>query len=223
MPPPLAVLRTVRCVCIDVPGLLLRVSSSTSADGIAEIQQRFARVLARLALSLTISHADRLPPVGGFTLMWNQTSHLDHLIVGLAVSRPFFTLYNNAVARFPLYGRILRDSGHVHVDRTDPAQWRPAIARAAARVAAGECVIVSPEGTRSRDGALLPFKKGAFQLACAAARPIVCLTVRGAHEALPRGAFVVRPGRITVDFSPPIATDAAEDVVMARVAAALRV
>lgn len=229
----LALLRTLRCVCIDLPRCFLPaaapwhpIASSATPHGLADIRRQFARIYARLGLRLTIAHAWRLPLVGGFVVMWNQTSHLDHLVFPLVMPRPFFSLYNNEVARLPLYGRVMRDSGHVHVDRHDPAQWRPAITRAAARVAAGECVVVSPEGTRSRDGALLPFKRGAFQLALAARRPIVPVRIVGAHDALPRGRFVVRPGEIHVEFSPPIATadsDADDPApLMARVAAALR-
>jgi 1-acyl-sn-glycerol-3-phosphate acyltransferase len=137
--------------------------------------------------------------------MWNQESHLDHLVLALAVPRPFFSLYNNAVASTPLYGAYLRKHGHVHVDRHNEAQWRPAIASAAARVSAGECVLVSPEGTRSSDGQLLPMKRGAFLLARQACRPLICVTLVGGHERLPRGAMVVRPGPLHVEFSEPLA------------------
>jgi 1-acyl-sn-glycerol-3-phosphate acyltransferase len=100
----------------------------------------------------------------------------------------------------------MRRSGHFHVDRTDEAQWRASVARAAEAVRAGACVLVSPEGTRSRDGRLLPMKRGAFLLAAAAQRPVVCVTVVGGHDRLPRGSPVVRAGPLRVVFSEPIAT-----------------
>jgi 1-acyl-sn-glycerol-3-phosphate acyltransferase len=67
--------------------------------------------------------------------------------------------------------------------------------------------LISPEGTRSWDGRLLPMKRGAFLLARAARRPIVCVIVRGAHERLPRGSFAVRPGAIEIELSEPIEID----------------
>jgi 1-acyl-sn-glycerol-3-phosphate acyltransferase len=137
--------------------------------------------------------------------MWNQTSHLDHLALAAAMPRTFHTLYNNAVAKTPLYGSYLRRSGHFHVDRGDEAQWRRSVAEAARRVREGACVLVSPEGTRSWDGRLLPMKRGAFLLALAAGRPIVCVTVAGGVARLPRGAAAVRPGLMKIDFSAPIA------------------
>src|SRR5215470_18118401 len=136
--------------------------------------------------------------------MWNQTSHLDHLVLPAAIPRPFHSLYNNELRDTPIYGRYLADSGHFWVDRTDEAQWRPQLAKVAARVREGACVLVSPEGTRSWDGRLLPMKRGAFLLAREAGRPIVCVTVIGAGARLPRGAAAVRPGPVRIVLSPPI-------------------
>jgi 1-acyl-sn-glycerol-3-phosphate acyltransferase len=101
----------------------------------------------------------------------------------------------------------MKRTGHVHVDRADEAQWRAGVARAAARAREGACVLVSPEGTRSWDGELLPMKRGAFMLAAQSTRPIVCVTVIGGHERLPRGSPFVRRGAIRVVFSEPIATE----------------
>jgi 1-acyl-sn-glycerol-3-phosphate acyltransferase len=107
------------------------------------------------------------------------------------------------VRAVPFYGAYLARHGHVWLDRNDEAQWRPAIASAAARVRAGECVVVSPEGTRSRDGRLLPMKRGAFMLAEQSQRPIVLVTVIGGHARMPRGSPIVRAGRMRVVFSEP--------------------
>jgi 1-acyl-sn-glycerol-3-phosphate acyltransferase len=136
--------------------------------------------------------------------MWNQESHLDHLVLTAAMPRPIFTTFNNEVRAVPFYGTYLAKHGHVWLDRNDESQWRPAIAGAAARVQKGECVVVSPEGTRSRDGRLLPMKRGAFLLAEQSQRPIVLVTVIGGHRLMPRGSPIVRAGRMRVVFSEPI-------------------
>jgi 1-acyl-sn-glycerol-3-phosphate acyltransferase len=136
--------------------------------------------------------------------MWNQTSHLDHVLLPIAIPRPFHTTYNNEVRRFPIYGRYLAKTDHFWLDRNDETQWREQLARAANRIQNGACVLVSPEGTRSWDGRLLPMKRGAFILARAAERPIVCVTVSGARERLPRGRLGIKPGRVTIELSEPI-------------------
>jgi 1-acyl-sn-glycerol-3-phosphate acyltransferase len=176
-------------------------------------------MLHHLGVELEVLFPERALSGGGLVLMWNQESHLDHLVLASAIPRPFFSLYNNEIARFPLYGAHMRATGHVHVDRNDESQWRPAIARAAARVQGGECVLVSPEGTRSWDGRLLPMKRGAFILAAASGRPIVCVTVVGGHARLPRGSAVVRGGPVRVVFAEPVAPDSDEAALAGRVTA----
>jgi 1-acyl-sn-glycerol-3-phosphate acyltransferase len=204
------VARTVRVTLTDALPMLAamaggRAVSSTTEEGLALIRRVFAGTLRRLGVQLEVAGTENVPREGGVVFMWNQESHLDHLALPCAVPRPFFSLYNNEVARFPWYGARLRATGHMHVDRNDEAQWRPAIARAAERVRAGECVLVSPEGTRSADGRLLPMKRGAMLLAVEAERPIVCVTVLGAHERMPRGSPIVRAGPMRIVFSEPLA------------------
>jgi 1-acyl-sn-glycerol-3-phosphate acyltransferase len=182
--------------------------SSTTKEGLFRLQESCRELLARLRIDVEVCHVERVPAEGGVVFMWNQTSHLDHLILPPALPRPFHSLFNNEVRAIPLYGRYMERSGHVWVDRTDEAQWRAKIAESARRVREGECVLLSPEGTRSWDGRLLPMKRGAFLLARQSGRPIVCVVVVGARDCLPRGSAAVRPGRIRVVFADPIPADA---------------
>jgi 1-acyl-sn-glycerol-3-phosphate acyltransferase len=202
------VLRTIRVALTDVVGVLWYLAtqreSTDSSVGLERARITYSRMLRHLALELEVLHTERVPTTGGVLFMWNQESHLDHLVLALALPRPFLSLYNNAVARVPLYGKHMRRSGHIHVDRTNETQWRPAIARAAALARGGACILVSPEGTRSWDGELLPMKRGALMLAIEAAVPVVCVTVIGGHRCMPRGSPWVRRGKIRVVFSEPI-------------------
>jgi 1-acyl-sn-glycerol-3-phosphate acyltransferase len=226
-PPPAAAdvartLRTTSDVLFHMARLAIHpvgsLPTTCTVEGLASVRGVFAPMLRRLGIDLEVVFAERVAAHGGLVLMWNQESHLDHLVLASAIPRPFFSLYNNEIARFPFYGAHMRATGHVHVDRNDEAQWRPRLARAAERVAQGECVLVSPEGTRSWDGRLLPMKRGAFILAAASRQPIVCVTVIGGHARLPRGSAVVRAGPMRVVFSQPIANDGDEATLAARVA-----
>jgi 1-acyl-sn-glycerol-3-phosphate acyltransferase len=204
--------RTAFVAVTDVAPLLARLAfarvlpgpSTGTAEGLAALRAKARAMLAHLGVALEVLGAERAPRDGGLLFMWNQESHLDHLVLGASMPRPFFSLINNEFARFPFYGAYMRATGHVHVDRNDEAQWRRAIAAAAARVRAGECFLVSPEGTRSSDGRLLPMKRGAFILATSARCPIVCATVIGGHDHLARGRAIVRKGQVRVVFSEPI-------------------
>jgi 1-acyl-sn-glycerol-3-phosphate acyltransferase len=184
------------------------IADDTTTDvGLARVRATLAPRVAQLGIELSVTGASRVPRDGGLVFMWNQTSHVDHLVLPLAIPRPFHLTYNNEVRRFPIYGKRLAQTDHFWLDRNDEAQWRAQVAAAAARIAAGACVLISPEGTRSWDGRLLPMKRGAFLLARAARRPIVCVLVRGAHARLPRGSFAVRPGAIEIELAEPIAVN----------------
>lgn len=221
------VLRTAGAVASLLPGLArsallsrwVAPVNSTTEEGLAEIGARSRRVLEGMRVDVQVEGRDRVPREGGLVLMWNQTSHLDHLILALALPRPFFTVYNNEIRRTPFYGRLLERGGHFWVDRTNEVQWRASIAAAATRIREGACVLVSPEGTRSWDGRLLRMKQGAFALARQSGRPIVCVTVLGAHERLPRGCAAVRPGPVRVTFSDPIPARADDPDLEERVVA----
>ena len=193
------------------------VPSSTTDEGLARARTFARALLGRLRVSCDVVGRERVPREGGVLFMWNQTSHLDHLLLAVAVPRAFASLYNNGVARTPLYGAWFRRNGHFHVDRTDETQWRTSVARAAEALRGGTCIVLSPEGTRSRDGELLPMKRGAFMLARAAEQPIVCVTFKGAHERLPRGSFAVRPGHVQATLSLPIEARADDEDLEAKV------
>ncbi len=204
------VLRSVRVLVTDLVPLLAKLAldsnppSTNTADGLCYARRRSLRALRHLGVTLEVLHEERVPLQGGLILMWNQESHLEHLVLGAVIPRPFLSLYNNEFGRFPFYGAYMKRTGHLHVDRTDEAQWRTSVARAAARAQEGACILVSPEGTRSWNGELLPMKRGAFLLAASAAQPIVCVTVIGGHERLARGSAFVRKGPLRVVFSEQI-------------------
>lgn len=207
-----AAARTVRVALTDVLPSIARMAlsesspSSATAPGLSALRASFSGTLARLGIDFSVLYQERVPMSGGLILFWNQESHLEHLTLPAAIPRPFVSLYNNEIARLPFYGKHMRRTGHLHLDRTDQAQWRASIAAAAARAREGTCILVSPEGTRSWDGELLPMKRGALLLATSAAVPLVCITLIGGHERMPRGSPFVRPGPLRAVFSEPIAT-----------------
>lgn len=219
--------RTALATTTGVAPLLARIAlarfvpapSSGTPEGMAAIRATCRRLLGRLGITLEVVGAERAPARGGLVFMWNQESHLDHLVLSAALPRPFYSLINNEFARFPFYGKYMVATGHVHVDRNDVAQWRRAVADAAARVRDGDCFLISPEGTRSADGRLLPMKRGAFMLATSAGCPVVCATVIGGHERLARGQAIVRAGPMRVVFSDPLAPGDDAEALAATVAA----
>lgn len=106
--------------------------------------------------------------------------------------------------RIPVFGWYLRLGGHVRVDRGDPVQAIRSLRAAAALVRSGTSLIVFPEGTRSCDARVQPFKKGPFALAMEAGVPVVPVAIAGSAAVTPTRRIEVRPGVIRVAMGEPL-------------------
>ena len=106
--------------------------------------------------------------------------------------------------RIPIFGWALATTGCIAVNRANRAEAMRSLDVAAERIRAGRSVVLYPEGTRSRDGSLQPFKKGAFHLALAAGVPVVPVAITGSFAVVPPRTLRVRPGAVDVWVEPPI-------------------
>lgn len=106
--------------------------------------------------------------------------------------------------RWPVLGWALTTSGFVPIDRSDRSASIRSLREASARIRGGTSILMFAEGTRSRDGRLMPFKKGPFHLALDAGVPIVPITIRGTNRVVRPGSLRVEPGSIEVIFDAPI-------------------
>jgi 1-acyl-sn-glycerol-3-phosphate acyltransferase len=120
-------------------------------------------------------------------------------------------------------GTVFDVGGFVPVDRGDREKAMASIARGAESLRAGNSFLIFPEGTRSRSGTLLPFKKGGFIMAIEAQVPIVPVAVRGGRDAMRKGSAFVQPVTVTVRIGTPVPTAgltmADRDALIARVKA----
>jgi 1-acyl-sn-glycerol-3-phosphate acyltransferase len=136
----------------------------------------------------------------------NHTSHVDMTVVFLTVPGDVRFLIKKEAFRIPLVSFAFRTMGMIEVDRSNPEASSRSIDRAVSEIRAGRSVILFPEGTRSRQGNMLPFKKGAFVLAIKAQAPVIPFTLIGAEEALPPDTILLRGGNVELIFHDPIET-----------------
>ncbi len=116
------------------------------------------------------------------------------------------------LSRIPLLGYVMGLGGFIYVDRKARDSRKHAMAEGVRTLRTGIGLMVFPEGTRSPDGRLLPFRPGPFSMAIEAGVPVVPVTVHGAEKLMPKGKLAVRPGRMALVFHPPIETkDLRED------------
>ena len=134
-------------------------------------------------------------------------------------------LYKAELRKLPILVRAFDLAGFVPLERGNRDQSLPAIARAAAALREGNSFLIFPEGTRSRTGELLPFKKGGFIMALQGGAPIVPVAISGTRDAMKKGSLVIRPVQVTVRFGRPIETATLtveeRDPLVARVRAAV--
>jgi 1-acyl-sn-glycerol-3-phosphate acyltransferase len=115
-------------------------------------------------------------------------------------------LYKASLRKLPILGRVFDMVGFVPVERANPDQSQPAVERAAEALRAGVSFLIFPEGTRSRTGELLPFKKGGFIMAIKAEAPVVPIAILGARDAMRKGSPVIWPVTVAVRLGAPIET-----------------
>ncbi len=139
----------------------------------------------------------------------NHTSQVEPPIIFDLLSDLFprlRILYKAELRKLPILVRAFDLAGFIPLERGNREQSLPAIDRAAQALREGNSFLIFPEGTRSRTGELLPFKKGGFILAIKGQAPIVPVAVSGARAAMRKGSLIIYPVTVHVRIAPPIET-----------------
>jgi 1-acyl-sn-glycerol-3-phosphate acyltransferase len=141
-------------------------------------------------------------------------------VLFLALHHQLHILYKAELRNVPVMRTVFDVGGFVAVNRGDRDQSMRSLEQGAASLRAGNSFLIFPEGTRSRSGALLPFKKGGFIMAIKAQVPIVPVAIVGGRDAMRKGSAFVRPVKVSVRIGRPVPTagltiDQREQVVTA--------
>ena len=191
-----------------VLSLLTILGGPFDANGkrVYRISQLWTWIIVKFSgIRLTVEGLDRLDPKRQYLFVVNHQSNFD--IPVLVQSLPQFQLRwlaKKELLWIPFFGWAMWAAKHITVDRADSLDALKSLKLAKQRIAAGISVVVFPEGTRSTDGKLLPFKRGGFLLALKTKTPIVPVTINGTGKLLARGEWRVQPGAINVTISAPI-------------------
>jgi 1-acyl-sn-glycerol-3-phosphate acyltransferase len=169
-----------------------------------------ARTWSRLILATTGVHVDvrgleRLEPGRTYVFVSNHQSIYDIPVLFQSLPYQLRIIAKASLGRFPVLGWHLRRTGHMLVDRRRPDRAR--IFTWASRLTRnGLSLIVFPEGTRSADGRVAPFKGGSFLVALEAGLPVVPISVVGSRHVMLKGRLATYPGHVRVVVHAPIET-----------------
>jgi len=166
------------------------------------VLQYVLRLVFALWLRYRARGTHHVPESGGALILVNHQSFLDPLLVGLPLQRPVSFLARDSLFRIPVIGRILRHTYVMPINRESAST--ASIRNGLKRMEHGFLVGVFPEGTRSDDGTVGPFKPGFVSLIRRTKVPVLPVGIAGAHEAMPRGSLRLWPQRVRVVFGEPL-------------------
>lgn len=162
-------------------------------------------ILRASGVRTTCRGLENLPP-GNFVLCANHQSNFDALVLFRHIRRHFRYVAKAQLQKIPIFGPALRRAGNIFVDRTGGDGDKQKLHDAATAVRERVSVVFFAEGTRSDDGVLRPFKKGAAVMAIEAQVPLIPVAIAGTHRILEKGSKVIRPRPAALIIGTPIET-----------------
>jgi 1-acyl-sn-glycerol-3-phosphate acyltransferase len=177
-----------------------------NVDLLYRVGMWIARLGVRAAgVRVEVSGLENVSADRGYIFLANHVSNLDPPVLFPALPGRASVMLKKELMRIPLLGTAMRMAKFVPVDRArsrDAAQ--ASVAAAAEVVRQGQNFLIFPEGTRSSDGRLQPFKRGPFYLATETGAPVVPIAISGTEKLMPKGTAKIRRGLVRVQMLPAI-------------------
>jgi 1-acyl-sn-glycerol-3-phosphate acyltransferase len=165
-------------------------------------------ILVASRIKVCVKGLSSIDLAGPYIYMPNHQSNFDIPVLLGHLTVQFRWLAKMELFKIPIFGRAMRKAGYISIDRYDRESAFKSLDVAAKKIKNGVSVLIFPEGTRSRDGKIRPFKKGGFVLAIDSGVPIVPVVIKGTHAIMTKGKFRVNPGHVSMVIHKPIDTSA---------------
>lgn len=198
--PAIVIVTVVYSIAVSIHMLLWR-------DG--DVFFAYARSWSKKVLWLSGVHvevrgAGNLVPSERYIYAANHTSLFDIPVILAFVPDNVRIMYKQELEKIPVFGWGLRLSPFISINRERSREAASTLDEAVVSMQTGSSVLVFPEGTRSKDGSLGTFKRGAFTMAVRAGRRIVPMSIQGAHRLMPPGKLRLLGGSVVVTLHKPL-------------------
>jgi 1-acyl-sn-glycerol-3-phosphate acyltransferase len=155
-------------------------------------------------MTVNVIGAENIEPGTSYVVTSNHQSHYDIYVLYGWLGVDFKWVMKKELEKVPVLGFACKVLGHIYIDRSDTKKAVESINAAKTKIVNGTSVLFFPEGTRSPDGEITPFKKGAFKFAIDLGIPILPVTINGTKKVLPKGSLDLMPGGATMIIHKPI-------------------
>lgn len=163
-------------------------------------------ILLAAGVKVKVEGLENIAPGRPYIFAANHQSQFDIFAMQGCFNFDFRWLAKKELFQIPLFGRAMQLAGYISIDRSHGREALKSLKEAAVRIASGTSVILFPEGTRSLDGKLHPFKTGGMVLAIKSGVPLVPVAISGTFSVLPKGKLLAKPGRVTIRVGAPVET-----------------
>jgi 1-acyl-sn-glycerol-3-phosphate acyltransferase len=167
--------------------------------------RQWATVVLKLcATTVTMRGIEHIQGSKGFVYVSNHASMFDIPAVIAGIPDQIRIVYKKELEKIPIFGWGLKYGSYVGIDRGRGIEAQKSLDEAVEKIRNGESVLLFAEGTRTLDGKLQPFKRGAFHIAVRAGVPVVPLTINGSFSILPKHSISIVPGSVELILERPI-------------------
>jgi len=161
-------------------------------------------ILVASGIKVTVKGHSNIDSAGSYIYMSNHLSNFDIPVLLAYLPVQFRWLAKAELFKIPLFGYAMQRAGYISIDRSNFRSAVQSLKRAAKNIRDGVSVLIFPEGTRSQDFNIQPFKKGGFVLAVDSGVPIIPVIIHGTWPIMPKKRILVKPGNVVLEIAKPI-------------------
>ncbi|MDH4204399.1 MAG: 1-acyl-sn-glycerol-3-phosphate acyltransferase [Desulfobacteraceae bacterium] len=161
-------------------------------------------ILALSNIRVTVKGLSNLKPGRSYIYMANHMSNFDIPVLQAFLPVQFRWLAKAELYKIPVFGYAMKRAGYISIDRSDRKSAIESLNKAVKIIRDGISVVIFPEGTRSRNHNIQPFKKGGFFLAVDSGVPIIPIIIHGTERIMPKKQMLIKPGNVTLEIAKPI-------------------